>query len=231
MAAHWVVGLLAATVLLCSLQNVNSQIPAACTDEVSLRSLTCCPNQCGASEGRGQCADLDLPANYSLNSTDVRYNWPHYFTRGCTCTGNYGGYDCSACKYGYYGTTCNQTQVLPRKSVQELTDSEWREYIEILNMTWSYNSGYKVVLGEYTPGTTNIDMSDVLPLYHFFVWQHHFAAKDTACGSKLFYNVILYNYHHNTKLYWKISRVCCRLYCYECAARVTMPTATNESPV
>ena len=38
----------------------------------------------------------------------------------------------------------------------------------------------------------------------------------------------LYNYHHSTKLYWKISRVCCRLYCYECAARVTMPTATNE---
>ena len=39
---------------------------------------------------------------------------------------------------------------------------------------------------------------------------------------------ILYNYHHSTKLYWKISRVCCCLYCYECAAQVTMPTATNE---
>ena len=38
----------------------------------------------------------------------------------------------------------------------------------------------------------------------------------------------IYNYHHSTKLYRKISRVCCRLYCYECAARVTMPTATNE---
>ena len=39
---------------------------------------------------------------------------------------------------------------------------------------------------------------------------------------------ILYKYHHSTKLYQKISRVCCRLYCYECAARVTMSTATNE---
>ena len=37
---------------------------------------------------------------------------------------------------------------------------------------------------------------------------------------------ILYKYHHSRKLYWKISRVCCRLYCYECAA--AMPTATNE---
>jgi len=35
----------------------------------------------------------------------------------------------------------------------------------------------------------------------------------------------IYNYHHSTKLYRKISRVCCR---YECAARGTMPTATNE---
>ena len=39
---------------------------------------------------------------------------------------------------------------------------------------------------------------------------------------------LIYNYHHSTKLYRKISRVCCRLYCYECAARVTVPTATNE---
>jgi len=39
---------------------------------------------------------------------------------------------------------------------------------------------------------------------------------------------LLYNYHHSTKLYQKISQVCCRLYCYECAARVTMLTATNE---
>ena len=36
------------------------------------------------------------------------------------------------------------------------------------------------------------------------------------------------NYHHSTKLYRKISRVCCRLYCYGCAARVTMPTATRN---
>ena len=33
---------------------------------------------------------------------------------------------------------------------------------------------------------------------------------------------------YSTKLYQKISWVCCRLYCYECAAQVTMPTATNK---
>ena len=35
-------------------------------------------------------------------------------------------------------------------------------------------------------------------------------------------------YHHCMKLYQKVSRVCCCLYYYECAAWVTMPTATNE---
>jgi len=40
--------------------------------------------------------------------------------------------------------------------------------------------------------------------------------------------VKIYNYDHSTKLYRKISRVCCRLYCYECAARVTLPTATGD---
>ena len=53
------------------LQGVNSQIPAACTDAVSLQTLTCCPNQCGANEGHGVCANLDLPPNYSTASTDV----------------------------------------------------------------------------------------------------------------------------------------------------------------
>ena len=42
----------------------------------------------------------------------------------------------------------------------------------------------------------------------------------------------MYKYHHSTKLYRKISRVCCHLYCYECTASnntdVTMPMATNE---
>ena len=36
---------------------------------------------------------------------------------------------------------------------------------------------------------------------------------------------VLCKYHHSTKL---ISQVCCHLYCYECAARVTMPAATND---
>ncbi len=75
----------------------HAQIPRACTDEASLRDLTCCPTTsngvCGAVAGRGACMDLQLP--HSNTTTDVRRNWPHYFTRACQCTGNFSGYDCS----------------------------------------------------------------------------------------------------------------------------------------
>ena len=87
---------------------VHSQIPTACADAESLRTLTCCPNECGEADGRGVCEDIDLPDHYSRTSSDVRANWPHYFTRACSCTGNYWGYDCSRCKYGYYGEDCSQ---------------------------------------------------------------------------------------------------------------------------
>ena len=40
--------------------------------------------------------------------------------------------------------------------------------------------------------------------------------------------ICMFNYHHRMKLYQKISRVCCRLYCYECATQVIMPTAINQ---
>ena len=59
---------------------VHSQIPTACADEESLRTLTCCPTECGVADGRGVCGDIDLPNHYSRTSSDARANWPHYFT-------------------------------------------------------------------------------------------------------------------------------------------------------
>ena len=37
---------------------------------------------------------------------------------------------------------------------------------------------------------------------------------------------VICNYHHSMKNITRLN--CCHLYCYECAARVTMPTATNK---
>ena len=162
-------------------QNVNSQIPTKCTDRDSLLNLECCPDNCGADKSRGRCVNLDLPHN--MGSMDVRENWPHYFTRACNCTGNYGGVDCSRCKYGYYGINCEEYAVLPRKPIHKLTDQDWTNYLNILKMSRTYDSGYQVVLDQSPPGSINIRLVKIT-LYNIFIWLHHFAAKDSECGGK-----------------------------------------------
>ncbi len=165
-----VVSFLAAIIL--STRNVNSQIPAACADDMSLMNTTCCPDDCGQTEGRGMCAMVDKPPNKV--SSDVRDNWPHYYTHACTCNGNYSGVDCSRCKYGFYGPSCGKKRVCQRQSIQDYSPEEWNDYHNILRMARSYNSGYKVVVGEHRPGTTsttaNMRMVDV-SLYTFFIWR------------------------------------------------------------
>ena len=156
-----------------------SQIPTVCANEESLRNLVCCPNDCGARDGHGSCINLGIPHN--MTSNDVRGNWPHYFTRACNCTGNYSGVDCSRCKYGYYGTNCEEYDISPRRPIDRLTGPEWTKYIDILTKTRMHDSGYKVVLNQSLPGNVNINLVDI-KLYDLYVWLHHFAAKDSECG-------------------------------------------------
>ena len=175
-------------------QGVSAQIPAACANEESLWTLTCCPNECREADGRGVCEDIDLPDHYNMTSSDVRANWPHYFTRACRCTGNYWGYDCSRCKYGYYGEDCSQNQTRPRDSIQQLTDEEWCDYIQILKWTRNHPSGHVVVLNEAQPGNTDIQTQPI-HLYDLFVWLHHYAAKDNENIGKNHILCIATNYH------------------------------------
>ena len=178
MKKFFFVGILMA---LTHVHNTFCQIPAACSDVNSLETLICCPDTgdgvCGQNSGRGQCVSLSLPG-FSNETTDVRKNWPHYFTQACQCTGNYGGYDCGRCTYGYYGPNCNQKQVLPRRPIHDYTEEDWKEFIKIIQMSKLYQSDYVVVLDESRPGTSSITVSNIT-LYNLFIWLHHFASKDS----------------------------------------------------
>ena len=162
---------------------VLAQIPTVCASEGNLRDLTCCPGDCGSNNSRGECAEIGVPHNMTV--TDVRSNWPHYFTSACNCSKNFAGVDCSRCKYGYYGNDCDQKEDLPRNSTQILTFSEqWGEYIDILRAARTYDSGYTIVLNESVPGTTDLNTTNTT-LYDLFVWLHHFASKDSECKGKM----------------------------------------------
>lgn len=163
------------------LQEAVAQIPTACADADSLENLRCCPSTdngvCGG-PSQGSCVMLDVPEGYSSETSDVRVNWPHYYTQGCRCTDNYQGYDCSRCKFGFFGDDCSQSQVLPRRPLRDFTEDDWTEYIDILRKTRDYDSGYVVVLEESVPGNASL-VTSAVSLYGLYIWRHHYSAKDS----------------------------------------------------
>ena len=171
-----------AAVFTLSPRYANSQIPVACSDANSLKFMVCCPDNCGHADGRGTCADTEHQPD--MTSKDVRFNWPHYYKRLCQCNDNYSGYDCSRCKYGYYGPECSMMQILPRRNILTFSDAEFYDYVETLQTMRFYDSGFLAALEESVPGSTDIETVS-LSLYSMFIWLHHFATKDSGCVGKL----------------------------------------------
>ena len=174
-------------------QRSVAQIPSVCADRESLEQMTCCPvtqyGVCGEDAGRGECAAVDFE-RHSNDTTDVRVNWPHYYTRVCKCSRNYGGYDCSRCRYGYYGEDCASRAIIPRKPLRDFNEDEWTDFVFILGSTKTWDSGYKAVLEERVPGTADLAMANV-SLYDFMIWIHHYAAKDSFDISELKAGVLI----------------------------------------
>lgn len=173
------------TVLLIALlAATDAQIPTVCTDQASLENSMCCPNTtdgvCGADANRGACMPIEIP-NYDSNSSNVRENWPHYYTQICQCNGNFSGYDCSRCKFGYYGSDCSQFQVLPRPPARDLSDEDWADFTDILKRAKRYDSGYSAVLEDLQPGNASIPTAP-LTIYDYYVWLHHYTTKETFEG-------------------------------------------------
>lgn len=164
----------------------EAQIPTVCTDQNSLENSICCPSTadgiCGKSANRGDCVTLD-PYNYDDGSSDVRENWPHYFTQVCKCYGNFAGYDCSRCKFGYYGTYCQDFQVLPRPPARDLSDKDWADFAYLVKIAKTSDSGYSAVLEESLPGNASIPTAP-LSIYDYYVWIHHYTSKDTIDPGK-----------------------------------------------
>ena len=119
----------------------------------------------------------------------------------CQCNDNYAGYDCSRCKFGHYGDDCSQSQILPRPPIASYTDEDWEEFIEILRMLLTHDSGYVVILEESYPGDSDLPMSNIT-LYKLYVWLHHYASRDTAVKAgkpntytKVFNNIFYISQH------------------------------------
>ena len=106
---------------------------------------------------------------------DPRHNWPsHFFDTVCKCNSPYAGYDCGECEFGRRGINCSETYVRVRRSVRDLSDSEWQTYQEQLSKAKNTTSNRYVTLTGYNiSNSSNIVNTTV---YDLFVWYHHNAA-------------------------------------------------------
>ena len=180
-----------------AVRDAAAQIPTACADAESLSNLRCCPTTpegvCGADANRGACVTLDREG-FSTETTDVRLNWPHFYTQVCQCNGNFGGYDCSRCTFGYYGADCSQKQLLPRRPLRDFSEEDWSDFRDVLRLTRTYDPGYVVLQEESIPGNASIATTNVT-LYGLYVWIHHYTAKDSQSGKYVHNNYYdMHNY-------------------------------------
>ena len=179
---------------------VNAIIPLPCANVESLGSRTCCPvpdqpgaGPCGANHSRGSCEPISISeSEFVPSETDIRKKWPiQYFNKTCKCNGNYGGFDCGECSFGYNdGGACETKTVLPRVSVGAMDTNDWTDYRAALRAVKDTPSRYMVAISNFTEDIQALNDSLVRPnTYDLFTWIHHLVAKDnefTKCKPELY---------------------------------------------
>lgn len=184
--------LVAAAVLLLVLPSSYGQFPRACSSAEVLLSKECCPvwagdgSPCGEISGRGTCQDVVLSnepvgPQFPFSGIDDRENWPVvFYNRTCRCQGNFMGYNCGDCKFGFVGANCTVSRRLIRKEIFRLTVAEKDKFIAYLNLAKrTVSAEYVIATGTY--GQMNNGSNPLfadINVFDLFVWIHYYASRD-----------------------------------------------------
>lgn len=189
--------LFASLVLFQLVRTAFCQFPRPCATSEGLRTKECCPvwggdgSVCGALSGRGFCTEVlvsDEPdgPQYPHSGMDDRERWPlAFFNRTCRCAGNYGGFDCGECRFGYSGSNCAQYRESVRRNIMSLPTAEQRKFVSYLNLAKNtVNRDYVIATGTRAEmgGNGENPMFSDINTYDLFVWMHYYVSRDTFLG-------------------------------------------------
>lgn len=172
------------------------QFPRPCATREALRTKECCPpwegdgSACGAISGRGFCQDVEVPdlpdgPQYPFSGLDDREKWPLvFYNRTCRCAGNFMGFNCQDCKFGYFGANCNERRESLRRNVFHLSRAERIRLMSYLNLAkQTVSRDYVVATGTYQEmeNGSNPMFADV-STYDVFVWMHYYVSREALLG-------------------------------------------------
>uniref|UniRef100_A0A673AV93 Tyrosinase n=1 Tax=Sphaeramia orbicularis TaxID=375764 RepID=A0A673AV93_9TELE len=175
---------------------LTGQFPRLCATREALLRKECCPpwdgdgSACGASSGRGFCRDVevsDLPdgPQYPFSGLDDRERWPLvFYNRTCECVGNFMGFNCADCKFGYFGLNCNERRESVRRNILHLSRAQKIRLVSYLNLAkHTVSQDYVVATGTYREmqNGSNPMFADA-SVYDVFVWIHYYVSRNALLG-------------------------------------------------
>ncbi|XP_035658296.1 tyrosinase-like [Branchiostoma floridae] len=168
----------------------DAQFPRVCTNDASLKSKVCCPIPKGFTEpcggpGRGQCANTPDPTvedaawKYAYQVDDRRH-WPTvFFNRTCACEGNFSGYDCTKCTWGYREPDCKIKQKpAVRRNIRDLSAQEKKTLQRYFDRAKNTISDFVYAL-EFKDNIGGSEDFANVSVWDFFVATHYYASRDT----------------------------------------------------